>query len=313
MQKQQTTQSSNTIIAGQRSEIIRRKSGKAYNFLSSLPFVRSFSNKPVVAVLRLEGVIGKVNAAKSGLTLHVLNKLIEQILSMDKLDALCLTINSPGGSPTQSELIANRIITLAKEKKVPVYSFIEDVAASGGYWLACAGEQIFANKSSIIGSIGVISSSFGFYEAIQKLGIERRIYTEGKAKSILDPFKPIKSSDIKIIKKVQKEIHEHFISSIRNRRSGRLTQSDAILFNGEFWAGQTAVDFGLVDQINDVYSFIQENFGRNVNIKHIEYKQSFFKRYLGLCTLSTDILSNVMYDLFDKLEAKIQHSKFNFK
>lgn len=301
-----------STIAGQRPVISSRKAGKFDNLLSALPFGIGGS-KPVVAIFRLEGVIGRVSSMKSGLTLNSLNKLIEKMFKLEKLDAVCLTINSPGGSPVQAEIIASRIINLAKEKEVPVYSFVEDVAASGGYWLACAGEKIFASQSSIVGSIGVISSGFGFHEAIEKLGVERRVYTEGKTKSVLDPFKPAKDSDIKIIKKIQKDIHEHFVGTVKARRAGRLTQNDDILFNGEFWAGQTAVDFGLVDGINDVYSFIKEEFGENVKIEHIEHKQSWLKKRLGMSQLSKEISSDIANSLVDAIEAKMQNSKFDLK
>lgn len=311
MKVKQSNQNSNTI-AGQRPIISSRKVGKLENFLTALPFGIGGS-KPVVAIFRLEGVIGRVSSVKSGLTLNSLNKLIEKMFKMDKLDAVCLTINSPGGSPVQAEIIANRIINLAKEREIPVYSFVEDVAASGGYWLACAGVKIFASQSSIVGSIGVISSGFGFHEAIEKLGVERRVYTEGKTKSVLDPFKPAKDSDIKIIKKIQRDIHEHFINTVKTRRAGRLTQSDDILFNGEFWAGQTAVDFGLVDGINDVYSFIKEKFGDNVKVEHIEHKQSWLKKRLGLSKISNELSSNIAHSLVEIVETKLQNSKFDLR
>ena len=307
MKVKQSNQNSNTI-ARQRPIVSSRKAGKLENLLTALPFGIGGS-KPVVAIFRLEGVIGKISSVKSGLTLNSLNKLIERMFKIDKLDAVCLIINSPGGSPVQAEIIANRIINLAKEKEVPVYSFVEDVAASGGYWLACAGEKIFVSQSSIVGSIGVISSGFGFHEAIEKLGVERRVYTEGKTKSVLDPFKPAKDSDIKIIKKIQKDIHEHFTNTVKTRRGGRLTQNDDILFNGEFWSGQTAVDFGLADGINDVYSFIKEKFGDNVKVEHIEHKQSWLKKRLGM----SEISSNIAHSLVEIIESKLQNSKFDLR
>jgi signal peptide peptidase SppA len=193
-----------------------------------------------------------------------------------------LVINSPGGSPVQSEFIANRIISLSREKGIKVYSFVEDVAASGGYWLACAGDEIYASKSSIIGSIGVISRGFGFQEAISKLGIERRVYTAGSNKSVLDPFEPAKASDIKMLKGIQKQVHTHFVDYVKSRRKGRLTQADSVLFNGEFWAGESALDFGLIDGICDMYSFIRENFGEKAKIEYVSSKPSWFKRKIGI-------------------------------
>ncbi len=311
MKVKQNTQN-NSTIANSRPIISSRKESKFDSILSMLPFGLGGS-KPVVAIFRLEGVIGKVSSMKSGLTLNSLNKLIEKMFKIDNLDAICLTINSPGGSPVQAEIITSKIVNLAKEKEIPVYSFVEDVAASGGYWLACAGDKIFVSQSSIIGSIGVISSGFGFHEAIEKLGIERRVYTEGKTKSVLDPFKPAQEADIKIIKKIQRNIHEHFINTVKERRAGKLTQSDDILFNGEFWTGQTAVDYGLVDGIDDVYSFIQNKFGDNVKVEHIEQKQSWFKKCLGVSQMSKEIATDIASSFIEAVETKLQNSKFDLK
>lgn len=286
-------------------------SNKFEQLLSLLTF-KFFSVKPAVAVLRLEGVIGKVGAFKTGLTINSLNNLIEKAFKINNLKALCLVINSPGGAPVQAELITNRIIELAAEKDIPVYSFVEDVAASGGYWLACAADKIFVSRSSVIGSIGVIASGFGFSEAIKKIGVERRIYTQGKNKSILDPFMPEKESDSEIVKKVQKEIHEHFISVVKERRKGRLTQSDDILFNGEFWSGQTAIDYGLVDGINNLNSFIKNKFGDEVKIEYIEPKQSWLKKKFGLGGVYKELGDNIAAGLIDEVESKIQKSKFDF-
>ena len=183
----------------------------------------------------------------------------------------------------------------------------------GGYWLACAGDKIYVSESSIIGSIGVISSGFGFHEAISKLGIERRVYTQGKAKSVLDPFQPAKDSDIKLIKKIQKEIHEHFINTVKTRRAGCLTQSDDILFSGEFWTGQRAVDYGLVDGINDLYSFIQDKFGDNIKVEHIEHKQTWIKKKLGINKMSDNFASELAESIVDIAEKRLIQSKFDLR
>ncbi len=300
--------SHNSSIADTNPVLInKRQIGKLEHLLSFLPFGTKGS-KSVVAVLRLSGVIGKVSSVKTGLSMETLNELIEKAFEIKKLVAVCLTINSPGGSPVQSELIANRIISLSKETKVPVYSFVEDIAASGGYWLACAGKEIYASKSSIIGSIGVISSGFGFQEAINKLGIERRVYTEGKNKSMLDPFQPAKANDIKIIKQLQKQIHEHFIDHVKTRRIGKLTQEDDILFNGEFWSGQSAVDFGLIDGIEDMYSFIKKKFGDNIKLEYIAGKQSWLKKKLGMVNHPPQ---EFVDSVIDTLEYKLIKSRFN--
>lgn len=268
-------------------------------------------SKEVIAVLRLGGVIGKVSTMQSGLTLESLNELIEKAFKIKKLKALCLIINSPGGSPVQSELIAKRIRDLAKENKIKIYSFIEDMAASGGYWLACSGDWIYASYSSVIGSIGVVSSGFGFHEAINKLGIERRVYTEGKNKAILDPFKPINKEDLKIIKDLQKQVYEHFVEYVKTRRVGKLTQQDEILFNGEFWAGQTALDYGLIDGIGDMYSVMKEKFGDNIKFQYLCAKQPWLKKKLGMGSkILTDNLAN---SLIDAVENKIVNDKFDIR
>ena len=309
MTKKQTNQNNN-VITGRSSGISARPQSKFEQLLSFLPLGLGVS-KPVVAIFRLDGVIGKVGTLKSGLTLSSLNKLIEKMFKLERLDAICLSINSPGGSPVQADLIATRIIELAKAKDVPVFSFVEDVAASGGYWLACAGSKIYASKSSIIGSIGVISSGFGFHEAIEKLGIERRVYTEGKTKSVLDPFKPAKNSDIKIIRKIQQDIQYHFISTIKDRRAGRLTQNDDILFNGEFWSAQTAVDYGLIDGIDNLYSFIQKRYGDNVKIEHIENKQSWIKKKLSMSQISQEFAGKLAESVMDSAERRLLQSRFD--
>ena len=268
-------------------------------------------SKEVIGVLRLSGVIGRVSAIQSGLTLESLNELIEKAFKIKKLKALCLIINSPGGSPVQSELIAKRIRDLAKEKKIKIYSFIEDIAASGGYWLACSGDRIYALPSSVIGSIGVVSSGFGFHKAINKLGIERRVYTEGKNKSVLDPFKPINKDDLNIIKDLQKQVYEHFVDYVKTRRVGKLTQQDEILFNGEFWAGQTALDYGLIDGIGDMYSVMKEKFGDNIKFQYLCARQSWLKKKLGMGSkILTDSLAN---SLIDAVENKIINDKFDMK
>jgi signal peptide peptidase SppA len=290
--------------------IAKRQVGKLEQLFSLLPIIGSGGSKPVIAVLRLSGVIGKVSSIKSGLTIESLHELIDKAFEIKNLEALCLSINSPGGSPVQSELISKRIRLLAQEKKIPIYSFVEDLAASGGYWLACIGDQIYASKSSIIGSIGVISAGFGFPAAIDKLGIERRVYAEGKNKSILDPFQPVQKEDIKIIKHLQKQIHQHFIDYVKERRVGKLTQEDDILFNGEFWSGQTAVDFGLIDGIDDMYSFIKKKYG-DVTIKYVANKQSWIKRKLGM--VRHDFVQEFSDSLIESIDNKITYDRFNIR
>ena len=256
--------------------------------------------KPIVTILHLEGVIGKVSM-RSGLTIDSLNKKIEDAFAPKRLAAVCIIINSPGGSPAQSELIAKRIIALTKEKKVPVYAFVQDIAASGGYWLACAADKIYAANNSIIGSIGVVSAGFGFVEALKKLGVERRVHYQGNNKSILDPFKPEQQSDIDILMKLQKQIHHNFISYVKSRRGSYLTQSDEILFNGEFWTADIAKDFGLIDGIDDLYSFIENEYGDKVELKYIAQKESWIRRKIGLSFLAKDIVDEISGKIDEKI------------
>lgn len=300
--------SNKNTAAGTNDNTIRQIS-KLEQVFAMLPF-KIKSQQPVIAVINLSGVIGKVNNIKSGLSLSSMNELIEKAFAIQKLQAVCVIVNSPGGSPVQSELIAKRIRMLSLEKQIPVYSFVEDVAASGGYWLACAGDAIYASKSSIIGSIGVVAAGFGLHDAIAKIGIERRVYTEGKNKSILDPFQPVKNSDLKIIKNLQKLIHTHFIDYVKERRAGKLTQNDEILFNGEFWAGETAVDFGLIDGIDDMHSFIARKFGTDIKIEYIAPKQSWFKKKFNIASADVELDTMVGY-LLDAVENKAIYQKFN--
>ncbi|MDX1917086.1 MAG: S49 family peptidase, partial [Rickettsiaceae bacterium] len=238
--------------------------------INILCFDFSFFQNKKIAILRLSGVIGSsTKPGSKGLSLEGINPQIEKMFKLSNLECVCIIINSPGGSPVQSEMIALRIINLAKEKKIPVYSFVEDVAASGGYWLACAGNEIYASKNSIIGSIGVISASFGMVKAIEKLGIERRVHTAGKNKSVLDPFLEEKESDVELIKKIQAQIHDNFIDYVKTRRGGKLTQDEDILFTGEFWTGTIAHEYGLIDGIEDIYGFIKKRYGTKVKIEYI--------------------------------------------
>ena len=285
-------------------------SSKLDNFISCLTLENFRNPKPVVSVLRLAGVIGKVGPGRGGMTLEGVNDSIEAAFNKSNLEAVCLAINSPGGSPVQSELIAGRIRALAKEKSIPVYGFVEDVAASGGYWLACAADEIYASKSSIIGSIGVISAGFGFSEAIKKMGIERRVYAQGTNKSVLDPFVPEKKEDIVILKKLQKNAHEHFIDYVKSRRKGRLTQNDDILFNGEFWSGAIAEDFGLIDGIDNMYNFIKKKFGDRVKLEYIKPKESWFKKRF-MSRIEAGIDSESIVDaIYNKVQEDQVISKF---
>lgn len=245
------------------------------------PFSRS-ERTPVVAVLRLAGTIGMGSTLRPGLNLSELAGAIERAFSIKRAKAVALQINSPGGSPVQSVLIYKRIRALAEEKEIPVYVFAEDVAASGGYLLSLAGDEIFADKSSVIGSIGVISAGFGFDKLIEKYGVDRRIYTSGRSKSILDPFLPEKADDVVKLRKIQEEIHNNFIELVKSRRDGRIDLAEDALFSGEFWSGEKAVELGLIDGIADMRSKMREIYGEKVKLKLVTSERGFFKRKLRL-------------------------------
>ncbi|WP_315782157.1 S49 family peptidase [Bradyrhizobium sp. SZCCHNPS1003] len=219
---------------------------------------------PVVPVVRLSGVIGAVTPLRPGLTLAGVAKVLERAFSMRNAKAVALVINSPGGSPVQSRQIYLRIRQLAAEKKLPVLVFVEDVAASGGYMIACAGDEIFCDPSSILGSIGVVGGSFGLQDLIKKIGIERRLYTAGEHKAMLDPFLPENPDDVARLKKIQREIHALFISLVKESRATRLKGADDVLFTGEYWAGDSAVTLGLADAIGDLRAVLRTRFGDKV-------------------------------------------------
>jgi len=226
-----------------------------------------FGRGPVVPVLRFSGPIGMATPLRPGLSIGHAASAIEKAFELSKSPAVAILINSPGGSPVQSNLIFRHIRQLAEEKKKTVYVFCEDVAASGGYYLALAGDEIYADPSSIIGSIGVIFAGFGFDKAIEKLGIERRVYTAGENKDALDPFRPENPADIERIKSVQRDVHDVFIGIVKERRAGRLRGADGELFSGAFWSGPKALELGLIDGIADVRSKMRELYGDKVRLK----------------------------------------------
>ena len=237
---------------------------------------------PIVSVIRLSGVIGSLGPLRSGLTLSGLAPVIERAFKLPRLKAVALQINSPGGSPVQSALIAQRIRELAKEKELPVLAFCEDVAASGGYWLACSADEIYADENSIVGSIGVISSGFGFQEAIKRFGVERRVHTAGDKKAMLDPFRDEDPKDVTRLKAIQKDMHASFIETVKARRGERLKGSDKALFSGEFWTGRKALDLGLIDGLGHLRTVLRERYGDKVLLKPVDGARPWWRRRLGL-------------------------------
>ena len=218
----------------------------------------------VVPVVRLSGVIGAVTPLRPGMTLGGVAKTLERAFAVNNAKAVALVINSPGGSPVQSRQIYLRIRQLAEEKKLPVLMFVEDVAASGGYMIACAGDEIFCDPSSILGSIGVVGGSFGFQDLIRKIGVERRLYTAGEHKAMLDPFLPENPDDVARLKSLQREIHAIFIALVKDSRGARLKGADDELFTGEYWAGEKSISLGLADSIGDLRSTLRARFGDKV-------------------------------------------------
>lgn len=235
-----------------------------------------FQRTPVIPVVRLQGVISQ-EQKQGRLNITSVSPLLEKAFAVKKAPVVAIVVNSPGGSPVQSRLIAERIRQLAAEHEKKVLVFVEDAAASGGYFIAVAGDEIIADPASLVGSIGVIFSGFGFVEAIEKLGITRRVYTAGNNKSTLDPFLPEKKDEVARIKRMELDIHEVFIDYVKGRRAGKFTASDEDLFTGEFWTAKRGLALGLVDGLGDLYGTLRERFGKDVKLKLIAPKRGLFQ------------------------------------
>ena len=264
--------------------------------------------RPVVAVLRLNGVIAAGSRLRGGLNLAALASQIERAFKTRHLKAVALAINSPGGSPVQSALIAKRVRALADEKKVPVFAFAEDVAASGGYWLACAGDEIYADENSIIGSIGVIYAGFGFQALLEKAGIERRMHTRGDKKMMLDPFAEENAEDVTRLKALQKDVHDSFKAYVRERRGDRLKGGRRRLFSGEVWTGKRALGLGLIDGIGDVRSVMRERYGDKVQLRVVAGRRGWLERRLRLPLGMSPV--GWAEQLIEAVEARAHWSRF---
>lgn len=267
---------------------------------------------PVVHVVRLEGPIGTRGTFANALSLEVLAETLVNAFEQGEPKAVALLLNSPGGSPAQSMLLYARIRALAKEKEIPVYAFAEDVAASGGYMLACAADEIYATESSIVGSIGVVAATFGFEKLIERVGVERRLYTAGSRKSLLDPFLPVNEDDVERLKVVQQSIHDAFKDLVRKARAGRLNGEESELFSGEFWTGTRAEALGLVDGIGDVRTIMREKFGTDVRLRLIEPQKRFSLRSLAASRARAHAGSReeMLDGLIGVLEARALWSRF---
>jgi signal peptide peptidase SppA len=238
---------------------------------------------PIIPVVRLSGTIGRVSRFQSGLTLSVLAPLLKKAFAIKAAPTVAIIINSPGGSPVQSHLIYKRIRALAEQHEKTVIAFAEDVCASGGYMIALAADEIVVDPASIVGSIGVVSAGFGFVELMQKIGVERRVYTSGESKVILDPFQPEKPDDVARLKAIQEEVHDHFIEMVRTRRGEVLARDrESDIFSGQFWSGKTAVSLGLADRVGDINSVLREKYGDRVRLKLFSTEWSSFGRRFGI-------------------------------
>ncbi len=238
-----------------------------------------FKRVPTIPVIRLSGMITPQSGFRSSLSIQSAASVIDRAFkAVDRNKTLALVINSPGGAPVQAHLIFRRIRALAEENEVKVIAFVEDVAASGGYMIALAADEIYADPSSIVGSIGVISAGFGFHNAIDRVGVERRVYTAGKTKSKLDPFRPEDPEDVAWLRGVQDQIHEIFKDMVRQRREGRLNGDEADLFEGQVWVGAKGVDAGLIDGIADVRTKLREMFGDKTRLKVVTRREGLFRR-----------------------------------
>ena len=272
----------------------------------------------VVPVVRLSGVIGAVTPLRPGMSLAGVARTLERAFEMKNAKAVALMINSPGGSPVQSRQIYVRIRQLAAEKKLPVLVFVEDVAASGGYMIACAGDEIFCDPSSIMGSIGVVGGAFGFQDLIKKIGVERRLYTAGAHKAMLDPFLPENPDDVARVKALQREIHAIFIALVKQSRGSRLKGADDVLFTGEYWAGETSVSLGLADAIGDLRSTLRARYGDKVVMPLIAPATGMLSSLLGRksagagALASIDGIAGLPDELISALETRAIWAKFGF-
>jgi signal peptide peptidase SppA len=280
--------------------------------LAWLPFERFRNPPPVVHVVRLSGMIGGVGPWRRGLTLSGVAPTLQRAFKRKRLAAVALAINSPGGSAVQSALIARRIRALADEHEVPVFAFAEDAAASGGYWLATAADEIYADPGSIIGSIGVVSSTFGFPEVLKRTGVERRLHTAGEFKASLDPFSEQRREDVTHLKAFLDEIHEYFRQQVRERRHGKLKADEATLFSGRWWSGGKALEMGLIDGLGDVRTILRARYGKNVRLKVVGERKAWWSRWMKLRSPSPGLAeaTELAQSLIAAVEERLAWSRF---
>ncbi len=274
------------------------------------------SKGTLIPVLRLTGTIGGGTPLRQGLSIAACANAIERAFQVKNAPAVAIQINSPGGSPVQSRLIYDRIRTLAAEKSRKVFAFAEDVAASGGYMIACAADEIYADPSSLIGSIGVLSAGFGFTGLLGKLGVERRVYTSGENKFQLDPFKPENPEEIARLKKIQEVVHQDFIALVKESRGARIAAAGDNLFTGEFWSGRQALELGLIDGIMDLRTKMRALYGEDVRLKLISSERGFLRRRAGVgiaisgAGLGVSFAQGFADDLISALEERALWARF---
>ena len=276
--------------------------------------INFFKKKKIVPVISLSGIIGNIGGLRNGITISSVEDLLEKAFKIKNSTAVSVIINSPGGSPAQSSLIYKRIKKLAKKNNSKVFFFIEDVAASGGYYIACAGDEIYADENSIVGSIGVIYTGFGFDKLIKKYGIERRIFTTGKYKSILDSFQKQKLSDVKKLKSIQKEIFENFKNIVLKSRIKKINKKNKDIFSGSFWTGKEAVKLGLIDGIGDLKTIMEKKFGEKIKYIPIKPKKSFLKGILSKSFYAKDLVDTkkIINDMMSHMESRNIWSRYGF-
>ncbi len=278
------------------------------DLLRQLPVERWRNPPPLVAVLRLDGIIAARGAR--ALSLRRMAPPLERAFTARGLKAVALAINSPGGSPVQSQLIYRRIRQLAAEKGVPVYAFCEDVAASGGYWLALAADEIFAEETSLLGSVGVVTASFGFAEVLRRLGVQRRIYTAGENKSMLDPFLAEDAKGIERLKSLQRDMHESFKELVRSRRGAKLTGPEDELFSGEIFTGRKALAYGLIDGIGDLRGVMRERYGEEVRLRLVDAERRRYQWFSWFGLPRRPDVGDLAADLLARLEERLIWARF---
>ena len=273
-----------------------------------------FKKKKIIPIVYLSGIIGNIGGLRNGMTISSTERLLEKAFKIKNSAAVAIIINSPGGSPTQSSLIYKRIKKLAKKNITKVIFFVEDVAASGGYYIACAGDEIYVDENSIVGSIGVIYTSFGFDKLIKKYGIERRIFTTGKYKSILDSFQKQKLSDVKKLKSIQTEIFKNFKEVVLKSRDRKINIQNKNIFSGSFWAGKEAIKLGLVDGIGDLNTIMEKKFGEKIKYIPIKPKKSFLKGILSRSFYFKDLVDTkkTISDMMEYMESRNIWGRYGF-